>query len=275
MTNIVSELEKKNLKNITNEKKRNCPSCGKELFYKTKCGFDKANSNNSKCHTCSSSGENNGFYGKKHSKQLKSKFSKERKSWYIGKDNPMYKQSVYDLWVKKYGKDVADEKQKIANHKNKLSNDGENNGFYGKKHSKQLKSNFSKNRIGKTNPNHGNKHTEEWKENQRKRTIQRIKEFTQGKIGFNPNACKYLDRLNEERGWNLQHALNGGEVECIGYSLDGYDKKRNIVVEYDEPLHNKPTQRKKDILRMNRIKKYLHCKFYRYNEETNELKKYE
>jgi len=207
MTNIVSELEKKNLKNITNEKKRNCPSCGKELFYKTKCGFDKANSNNSKCHTCSSSGENNGFYGKKHSKQLKS--------------------------------------------------------------------NFSKNRIGKTNPNHGNKHTEEWKENQRKRTIQRIKEFTQGKIGFNPNACKYLDRLNEERGWNLQHALNGGEVECIGYSLDGYDKKRNIVVEYDEPLHNKPTQRKKDILRMNRIKKYLHCKFYRYNEETNELKKYE
>ena len=35
MNDITKELEKKNLENITNEKqwKRNCPECGKDLFY--------------------------------------------------------------------------------------------------------------------------------------------------------------------------------------------------------------------------------------------------
>jgi hypothetical protein len=89
---------------------------------------------------------------------------------------------------------------------------------------------------------------------------------------FNKSACEYLDRLNKEFGWNLQHALNGGEYLVCGYWVDGYDKNRNIVVEYDEPFHNKPSRQYKDEKRTEEIKRSLQCRFYRYNVRNNELK---
>lgn len=90
---------------------------------------------------------------------------------------------------------------------------------------------------------------------------------------FNSNACTYFDSLNVQNNWNLQHALNGGEVRVIGYSLDAYDKERNIVVEYDEPAHynNVGQLKQKDVLRQQRIITHLGCKFFRYNERTKEL----
>ena len=91
---------------------------------------------------------------------------------------------------------------------------------------------------------------------------------------FNKSACEYLDGLNQKMGWNLQHALNGGEYLVRGYWVDGYDKLRNIVVEYDEPFHDKPSVRVKDDIRMSEIKRNLHCRFYRYNVRQNELKEY-
>ena len=82
---------------------------------------------------------------------------------------------------------------------------------------------------------------------------------------FNQNACVYFDNLSNERDWKLQQALNGGEVKCIGYSLDAYDKEKNIVVEYDEPHHyQKGKLKKKDIKRQRNIIEYLKCKFFRY-----------
>ena len=66
----------------------------------------------------------------------------------------------------------------------------------------------------------------------------------------------------------MQHELNGGEIQLIGYSLDAYDKERNIVVEYDEARHYDVDNnlKYKDIIRQNNIIKYLQCKFFRYNE---------
>ena len=92
-----------------------------------------------------------------------------------------------------------------------------------------------------------------------------------GYTHYNPTACKYLDNLNRENGWNLQHAENGGEVIVGGYALDGYDRERNIVVEYDEPHHNKRSRILKDKKRMDEIINHLRCKFYRYNEEKKLL----
>ena len=156
----------------------------------------------------------------------------------------------------------------------KCSCSGENNGFYGCSHTKMLKETFSNSRMGLQNPHYGKTHSEEWKLSARERTINKIKNKTNGKFGYNPTACKYLNILNEKNGWNLQHAENGGEVVVCGYLLDGYDKKRNVVVEYDEPLHDKPYRKKKDIQRMNIIINHLNCKFYRYNEKTNSLTQY-
>jgi hypothetical protein len=89
---------------------------------------------------------------------------------------------------------------------------------------------------------------------------------------YNVNACEYFDKLNRENGWNLQHAKNGGEIEIYGYFLDAYDKERNIVVEYDEPRHDRPHIKKKDTIRQNNIIKHLgECKFYRFKELSNQL----
>ena len=119
------------------------------------------------------------------------------------------------------------------------------------------------------------KHTENSKRVLREKMISYIKENGHGSFGqhHSKKGCEYIDQLNEEMGWNLRHALNGGEYEVCGYFLDGYDEKLNIAFEYDEPRHyenvyeNKLT--KKDIERQNEIKNFLHCDFYRYNEKMD------
>jgi hypothetical protein len=95
---------------------------------------------------------------------------------------------------------------------------------------------------------------------------------------FNRKSCVYFDDLNKQNNWNLQHALNGGEynIKELGYWLDGYDKEKNIVVEYDEKYHYTKIGelKKRDIDRMNEICYYLKCQFYRYNERKGTLNEY-
>lgn len=72
--------------------------------------------------------------------------------------------------------------------------------------------------------------------------------------------------------WNLQHALNGGEVKIGRFFVDGYDFKLGIIFKYDEPKHEKPCNKKKDIERQNKIIEL--CKpnqFWRYSEKYDEL----
>ena len=91
---------------------------------------------------------------------------------------------------------------------------------------------------------------------------------------FNDFACKFMDQFNVEFGTKLQHGLNGGEIQFIGYSLDGYDKEKNIVFEYDEPNHNKSSRKTKDIIRQNRIINIINpTLFIRYDEASNKLYK--
>lgn len=255
---------------------RICLECNHEILYKSKQGFEKANQKNTLCKACNVKGDRNPFYGKHHTNEYKDYASQNRKESgkYDGERNPMYGKSIYDVWLKKYGKEVADQKQKQADEKNRLSNLGVKNGFYGKVHNETLKNKFSKSRMGKNNPHYGKKHSENWKLVARERTIQRLKLETNGKIGYNPTSCQFLSKLNEENNWKLQHAENGGEIEICGFLLDGYDKERNIVVEYDEPLHDKPYRKKKDIERMNIIINELKCQFYRFNEKTKTLTRY-
>ena len=144
-------------------------------------------------------------------------------------------------------------------------------------HEKSGKSLSENLKTGKTK-NHwcGKKHSEETKEKKRIVAINLRKEMVDGCCAaYNKKGCEYIDKLNEEKGWHLQHALNGGEIEVGGYFLDGYDEKNNIVFEYDEPKHYKDVYnnilKDKDIERQNYIIQKLHCDFYRYNEKINLL----
>lgn len=127
-------------------------------------------------------------------------------------------------------------------------------------------------KSGKIIPHQRNKpHTQEEKDKIRLGTIKYLNSMPNfNGPRYNPNACKFIDELNKNNNWNLQHALNGGEVCFNGYFVDGYDKELNIVFEYDEKHHYKDAEDNilidKDIIRQNKIKEILNCKFYRYNE---------
>ena len=122
----------------------------------------------------------------------------------------------------------------------------------------------------------GKKFSTEYKRKISEGTIKYI-EQTKGqcKPRYSIKGCRYIDKLNEEKHWNLQHAENGGEKRIGCYFLDGYDKDLNIVFEYDEPKHYKDIQNNilqdKDIERQTYIIEQLHCEFWRYNEAMDLL----
>lgn len=124
----------------------------------------------------------------------------------------------------------------------------------------------------------GKKLPESMKEKIRISRIEYIKRIKGGcNARYNPRSIEYIDRLNAEKGWNLQHAENGGEKHVAGYFLDGYDEKLNIAFEYDEAKHyidvENSVLREKDIIRQQNIIEKLGCEFYRYNEKMNCLYK--
>ena len=122
----------------------------------------------------------------------------------------------------------------------------------------------------------GKHHSQETKDKIRISTVKYFEEVKRtGGAKFSKRACEFIDKLNESRGWHLQHALNGGEIIIGGYYLDGYDKDLNIVFEYDEPKHYVDHEnnilKERDITRMKFIHEKLNCRFFRYNEKKNEF----
>ena len=118
----------------------------------------------------------------------------------------------------------------------------------------------------------GRKHTLESKKKMRISAINYLKDIKNIKCPrYNKDSIEYINYINKKYVWSLQHAENGGEVEICGYYVDGYDKNRNIVFEYDESRHYKNVNEsllcERDIERQNVIIEKLNCEFYRYNVE--------
>ena len=76
---------------------------------------------------------------------------------------------------------------------------------------------------------------------------------------FNPTACQIIIEYGQKNGYDFKHAENGGEVHIIGYSVDGYDKKKNVVIEYYERAHERTKVR--DKRRKQEIVNHLGCMF--------------
>lgn len=147
---------------------RYCPICNKKLFSNNKYNTNRSIKLNRPCGSCASKekqikykekfsnalkklndsqkGENNPFYGKHHSDELRNKFSKDRKDKPVhtddsklllsqankGTNNPMHGRKVFDIWVERYGYDAALQKEKQRKEKISKSLSGENNPMYGK-----------------------------------------------------------------------------------------------------------------------------------------------
>lgn len=120
------------------------------------------------------------------------------------------------------------------------------------------------------------KHKEESKDKIRNSTVEYLQSLYGDAITrYNKKSIDYINRLNEEKQWNLQHAENGGEIKIGGYFVDGYDKELNIVFEYDERKHYKDVHnnilKDRDIKRQNFIINETNCRFFRYNEKLDLL----
>jgi len=122
---------------------------------------------------------------------------------------------------------------------------------------------------GHNNPHYGYIHSDETKRKQRIRRLESLNAKTPCYPGYNKTACTRIDEYGQQHGYNFQHAENGGEyfISQLGYYIDGYDKEKNVVIEYDEKHHFKNKKlREKDIKRQKEIEDYLKCKFIRITE---------
>lgn len=92
---------------------------------------------------------------------------------------------------------------------------------------------------------------------------------------YNKEACEFIENINLQKELHFQHQLNGGEVQVGPYFLDGYDKERNLVFEYNEIGHYlKQEKIEKDTYRRNYIIKQLNCNFFIYNEKEQQFEEY-
>jgi len=142
---------------------KKCNTCNNIQKFKHKNSLNIAIKNNSSCYSCTAKKRDNSknwkkfnedvkkgikkapFQDKKHKPETIIKF-KNKNTDYLktdnfkktmsnatsGKNNPMYGKTVYNSWLTKYGKKIADEK--LINLKKKISKStsGKNNPMYGK-----------------------------------------------------------------------------------------------------------------------------------------------
>ncbi|MFA5723151.1 MAG: NUMOD3 domain-containing DNA-binding protein [Candidatus Pacearchaeota archaeon] len=253
-------------------------------------------------------GENNPFYNKRHSPEMKKHRSDGMKGKYDGENNPMFGKSVYSVWEEKYGKEVADIKFEAYKVRQQFASSCDNNPMFGKsvysvweeKYGKEVadikfeayKQNM-KNAIRKLKETDkwndildkiseslkGREFSTEHRRNLRVTMLKRIAMyFPNGCIhqpNFNVNGCTYFDKLAKKTNTQICHALNGGEyhIKDLGYFVDGYDEINNIVYEYDEPYHfdRNGNLREKDKIREEEIRTYLKCEFKRIKSWENEV----
>lgn len=162
--------------------------------------------------------------------------------------------------------------------KNKISNSNKgkdyNKSRLGIKESDETKKKKSDKLKGRVGVFLNKKHTQETKLKMRLKRIDDLnKKFPNGWTApnYNKSACKLFETINNEMGWNGQHAERRCEYIVLGYFLDYYEPTLNIVIEYDEKTHEKPKQKLRDIEKQELVTKYLNCKFIRIKqgEEQN------
>jgi hypothetical protein len=234
---------------------RKCNHCGNTVYHKEPNTFYISRKHNKRCEKCrQSSGTGNPFYGHRHTPENKKLYSRRSS----GSNNPMY--GKYGADHPKFGISAGGVKRHSIQSRMKMSATKKASGKY----------------IGNLNA----ATRQDVRRKIRLSVINHIREKIKQDLrpSYNPSACEYLDGLNESRGWNLQHALNGGEIYIkeLGYWLDGYDAANNIVVEYNEPKHYNidGTMKERDVNRMQEIKKLYGCRYLVYNERDNRIYEY-
>jgi hypothetical protein len=268
--------------------KRNCPKCGKVLETKNKYYFKKAVKEEKLCGSCSLAGRE---FSLEHRENLRKNHADVS-----GENNPFYKKNHSDDVKKKISK-IVSEKYKDSELRKKVSeirkewHTNNDNPFKGKFHSDETKNllsfltkvrmqdveereKISKSLIGNEPWNKGktdvytNEQLKKFSESAKRRIIKQ----GNGQIhSYNPKSIPIIENYGKESGYNFIHAENGGEYQIPNttFFVDGYDKSNNVVIEFDEKHHLIEKQKIKDIQRQDMIGQLLKCKFIRIDENNN------
>lgn len=207
--------------------KRKCPDCNKDLYYSSKNNFNTAIKLNKTCKRCS----------------CKNREGKTK--------------SLCNFCKNEFDHFKSDGLRKFCSRK--CFDMGKNKTNLSKPKSEEVKNKISKKLKGriiseKQKLNHG--------------IFMRTRFGELGikgkfKPNFNPQACVLIEEYGKQNGYNFQHALNHGEfyIKELGYWVDGYDKEKNVVIEFYEEWHRKTKQKEKDKKRQELIIKTLNCVF--------------
>ena len=254
-------------KDVITEWVRNCPKCHENVYHKNKRTGDAGEGRN--CYECKRkdmtlqfAGEKNPMFNKTHSIETREKLRKHNQ----GKKHSQ--ESIEKMRNKLKGM-----KRSVETRRNiSLSKIGEKNPFYGKIHSENviniLKEKLTGKHIGNKNPFYGKSHTEEVKTKLREMCLDRINASGQF-IGYNKISCEFFDILNNKMNWVGRHALNRGEYQSHGYSIDYFETNLNLIIEWDEPRHNHQKVKQADMIRQRHLIDKLNCQFYRIDETRN------
>ena len=203
---------------------RNCPECNNELGYTTEKAWKHANKINRLCNSCGRKGE---------------------KHWgYTGATDP---NNCKDCGTQI---DFRSERCKSCNRKKIIEEQGVNPKFLNSKRNKGMK--------------HSSNTKQMMSEIAKKE--RRVKNLHP--VNYNKSSIEILEKFGRDNNLNLQHAENGGEFTVSipngnTYFVDGYDKDKNVVVEYIEnsSWHKSPKKRKYHELRKKEIMKHLMCEY--------------
>ena len=276
---------------------RKCPECNSDMYYTNKYKLNDGVLLGSVCKKCKYKKISRTLSGKclsdSHKQSLKNGWIHRKRSGYIHhmmgkyhseetKQKMVLAKQKYNPWLGKHHSEET--KQKMSDKwkqtpRNMLPvileaikyNTGKvhsiehnkriSDAIKGKKHSDETKSKICQKLTGIVR-------REDTKEKLRILRLQQISD--QGVVRcFNKNACDFIDAFGIKRGFSFIHGNNGGEIMLNGYMVDGYDKERNIVFEYDEDKHEAFKQKMKDLKRTDRIISKIGCKILRYSQKYN------
>jgi very-short-patch-repair endonuclease len=171
----------------------------------------------------------------------------------------------------------------------------------GKLLSKEHSYKISQSNSGVNHPMYGKHHSEEMRKNQSDRYRGRhLSETVKKKLKISNRLAwkrpetrqKYNDSLSKTKWLKVRSDI--GQLELLGkwnklgfkfepnyqlktdnflYYLDGYDKEKNVVLEYDGKYHNSSNQKQKDLIRQQNILDTLNPRrFWRYNKKDNSFR---
>tara|TARA_R110000822_G_scaffold27318_3_gene81678 strand:- start:441 stop:1100 length:660 start_codon:yes stop_codon:yes gene_type:complete len=212
---------------------RNCPDCDKVLQYKYKHSLKIAIEKNRYCTTCCRIGERHNQWTGSHQHFC-----------------PDCKVEIKHKLLNNQRRAVRlNSKCKSCSAKDKISKLGVHKNFVNSKR------------------NLGMKHTEETKKKMSTSAIKRGANLHS--VNYNKSSIPIIEKFGKDNGYNFQHAENGGEYKVRiesgrEYWIDGYDKEKNVVVEYIEnsSWHNSPKKKIYHELRKKEICRELGCSYY-------------